>query len=137
MTNTPLTEAFRVDYDGLQFELLIPAEERELDTWQPGVYDAEMTYRGIRFLRYRGGFGDKGDRTDWVADLPVSCHVANHHGRGFAERRPGWGFYGKQTLREALDEAIENAVRAAHHDLGKATRRMVAITAALLKLEES
>ncbi len=51
--------------------------------WVEMTFDAEFFHRGIRWLRVKGGMGERGDREDWVADIPnVSISVHDYHWNG-------------------------------------------------------
>lgn len=105
-----------------------PNTDPELWPWAKHLeFDGEFHYRGVRWLHVKGGFGrgvryagrERG-RTDWVADVPVSMSVSNHHGVGFAAGREGWGFYGDKTLIEELDATIEQGLVGAREKLRRA-----------------
>lgn len=50
--------------------LLQPPVKRQIGGWVKMTYDATVQRHGLTWLRVQGGFGGRGDREDWVADLP-------------------------------------------------------------------
>ena len=87
---------------------LIEPQQVTIGNWREQTIDAEITYRGIRWVRVRGGFGDgHHPRQDWLADLPslglhVKCYLAKPDEWGDVCR--------KQTMHEAMDTAIARGV---------------------------
>lgn len=109
--------AATVDHGDIAITPLKPVELK-IGTWRVGTYDAEFHYRGLRWLRYQGGFGERGGREDWVAEAPISIAVSHHQGRGFA-RQGGWGFHGGKTLKEELDAVIDTAILTAREKVAE------------------
>lgn len=73
------------------------------------TFDASCVRCGITWLRVKGGFGDNGEREDWVADLPVTCaHVSTDdwcHGKGKVHATFD------QAVRTELARALDAAKR--------------------------
>jgi hypothetical protein len=71
--------------------------KRVIATWVEQEFDAEVYRFGIRWLRVKEGMGGKGNREDWVADLPVNASVHDYNWRS---AWPGWLNHG------SIDKAI-------------------------------
>lgn len=97
-------------------------ERRQLGHWVPGVYDAVLEYRGITWRRHQGGFGKRGDREDWQADVPA----ANMNAMRYLNK-PGWGHGGDLTMEQAMDQKIEVARRTLAHKIPEAERELTAL----------
>lgn len=81
--------------------------KRSLGSWVEMIFDAELIHRGILWLRVKDGFGGRGDREDWVAELSVSVSVSDYH---FVKEKY-WGFKEHQssTIFGAMDIQIMHA----------------------------
>lgn len=77
-------------------------------TWVEMEYDARGEYFGIIWLRVKDGMGGRGDREDWVADIPgVSIAVHDYHWNGEEFGSNHGSFLGaiKAETQRALDYA--------------------------------
>ncbi len=54
-------------------ELLPKMQRIKLGQWPEMKYDAKLSFQGIVWYRVQGGMGERGDREDWVADIPGVC----------------------------------------------------------------
>lgn len=107
---------------------------RKVGTWQEMTMDAELTFRGIRWFRAQGGFGDGTGwrREDWVADVQgVGLHV----GRYFQEPDVWKGV--NQTMEEAMIACVLQGVGIAERRRDEALRQLVELTNSLLRLQLS
>ena len=50
-----------------------PRKLKIADWCETVKYDASVTRHGITWYRAYKGFSERGDREDWVADLPAGC----------------------------------------------------------------
>lgn len=56
---------------------------KETGTYVKMEFDARGEYFGLTWLRVKDGMGGRGDREDWVADIPgVSISVHDYHWNG-------------------------------------------------------
>lgn len=79
-------------------------------------YDAKLTRRGVDWYRCKDGMGQRGDREDWVADLPgcsVSVNDYNWNGKDF-----GPSF---KSFEDALDGMLKMALH--HHEVSTQEKR--------------
>ena len=88
--------------------------KKKIGGWVEMEFDAKLIHRGIQWLRVKDGFGDKGDREDWVADIPITCiSVSDYHFR----KEMYWGFKEHQadTIFGAMDiQLLEAKEHIAH-----------------------
>lgn len=56
-----------------------PAIKRSIGGWVEMEYDASTQRLGLTWLRAKDGFGDSGEREDWVADIPSGCLSVNRY----------------------------------------------------------
>jgi hypothetical protein len=110
-------------------KLLKKAEVKKVGSWSEMTYDAE-TYV-IRWLRVKDGMGGRGDREDWVADIPgmtICVHDYNWKEMSFGVR------FGK-TRDEAMVAALKRHVCNARHDIIEARTKLVVMETGLNMLE--
>jgi len=79
----------------------------EIGGWSEMEYDAQMKRLGITWYRVKGGMGGRGDREDWIANLPSGCVVVH----GYQYRAPYWGFEKYRSLNAAIAGQIEGAIK--------------------------
>lgn len=79
----------------------------KVSSWVPQHVDAYYDCVGIKWARVVGGFGDHGDREDWIAVLPgVSMNVSRYR------NEPWRGTEGENaTMDDAIYAAMRSAVR--------------------------
>jgi hypothetical protein len=111
--------------------LISPPEKREIAGWAEMKYDARCVRYGITWLRVKDGIGGRGDREDWVADLPamtVSVHDYHFHA-------PYWGIERYPSFNAAIKGQIKRAVGYARQQADEYTRKTAALvrTAKILK----
>lgn len=66
-------------------KLLKPLKAK-IGGWVEMEFDAEVQVSGVRWLRVKGGMGERGDREDWVADAPLAASTHDYQWR-----KPYWG----------------------------------------------
>ena len=100
--------------------------ELKLGTYIPQWFDARMTFLGLDWYRVSRGFGGRGDRIDWIADVPaVALSVASH--------RPANGGFGWNS-----DSPFELVAAAeVKRYLGHALREREAAIAKLVELTDA
>lgn len=82
----------------------------EIPTWRAMQYDAELVVDGLTWRRAKDGFGDFGDREDWVLDIPaLSAHV------GLVPRRKWDGKH--DTREEAMRARVKETLRRAPSEI--------------------
>lgn len=84
---------------------LIEPREVKLATWLPQIVDAEIVLDGIKWYRVKGGFGNRHDREDWIADVPGISISTNDYSWNGEDFGPDYGTFEnacKQNLIEAL-----------------------------------
>ncbi len=100
-----------------------PPRRMEIGGWNELTYTAMKTYRGLKW--YKTCFGEKGEREDWVADLPgVTVNVSRY------TRNKKWEIVFKDptsSWEKAADAALERARDTVKHDLNKAIIRLAAL----------
>ncbi len=107
-----------------------PAVRKTVGGFIENTYSASLRYRGLTF--HRTDLGGRGDRTDWVADLPgASLAVSHLHGRGLAASRNGgtggWGRSGANTFRQEADAEIDRAAFHARFRLAEKAEELEAL----------
>jgi hypothetical protein len=75
--------------------------ELHLGRGLPQTFDAKITLRGIAWYRVRSGFGGRGDREDWIADLAVSVSVSDYHWNG-SDFGPDYGSFESACAAQAI-----------------------------------
>lgn len=71
--------------------------------WREQEFDAEIVVHGVKWFRVRNGLGGRGDREDWIADLPeISALVSNYNWRKNIAFGTFYGSFSKATLGELL-----------------------------------
>lgn len=66
--------------------------------WVQMDYDAKMRVNGIEWIRVKDGLSGKGDREDWIANIPSGC-VSIHD---YQYREPRWGFEQYRSMKAAM-----------------------------------
>lgn len=46
---------------------------KKVGDWVEMTFDAILERNGLTWLRVKDGFGEKGNREDWVLDIPTRC----------------------------------------------------------------
>ena len=89
--------------------------------WAEQDVDARAIHKGIDWYRVEDGFGTRGDREDWIADLPkLSVCVSRDLGSEYYRV----GVRNFPTIEEAMDEAIKNAMRHSDWKIDKCIEEM-------------
>lgn len=111
--------------------LVDPPEKRAVAGWSEMEYDARCVRRGITWLRVKDGMGRKGDREDWVADLPAYC-ISVHD---YQFRAPYWGLEQYPSFNAAIKGQMKRAIQHANELAEEQTRKAAALrkTVGLLK----
>lgn len=52
---------------------IIKTFKKKICNWVEMEFDAKVVKHGVTWLRVKDGMGGRGDRDDWVADLPDAC----------------------------------------------------------------
>jgi len=93
--------------------------KRKIGSWVEMEYDAKIKRLGMTWLRVKGGFGGRGDREDWVGDVPFGCiSVSNYN---WTEHN--FGHYG------TFDKAIIGETRLALENLESEIKKLAGKTA--------
>jgi hypothetical protein len=103
------------------YELIHSPVELQLGTFVPLVYDAKLQRNTIMWYRVQNGFGSRGDREDWVADLPVSVSVSDYHWNG-SDFGPSYGTFDNaclQVLRIELLDYLPQMIQRAKDKLSR------------------
>ena len=77
----------------------------KIGNWVELEYTNRMVYRGIEWLQT--DFGRRGDRIDWVANLPSQSVSTSRYLSGSYSN--GWNYGMFEHLSDAMDNAIVNA----------------------------
>ena len=86
---------------------------KKLNGWVEMEFTQGTVYRGIVWLKT--DFGGRGDRIDWVADLPWG---AVHVGKLLTGRyKEGWIYGQFESLTLAMDHALERALASSERDI--------------------
>lgn len=110
----------------------------KVGSWVLMTFDAYLEYRGIVWLRAKGGFGNGQaqnwhPREDWIAMLPsVSIHV----GRYFSTPNE-WRPADAVTIWDAMDIAVDDAIDHGQFDLRRKARELELLSIALNMLTRS
>lgn len=83
-------------------KLLSRTKTTAIGGWSSMMLDATLTRNGIRWLRVKGGFSGRGDREDWIADLPSSCCSVADYNWNDLDCGTNYG-----TFEKALDGKLE------------------------------
>lgn len=86
----------------------IPTVEMKMGNFIPQTVDAKIELYGITWYRVAGGFGGRGDREDWIADVhEVSICACDYqwNGESFG---PDFGTFDNACL-EALKSGLKYA----------------------------
>lgn len=78
---------------------------KQVGGWNELEFDAEVYVAGIRWLRVKGGMGERGDREDWVADVPCTASVHDYQWR-----EPRWGFTSYETFEQACQTELKSSL---------------------------
>lgn len=103
--------------------------EIETGGWVPTVVDAKLTRNGIDWYRVKDGMGGRGDREDWIADVPevcISVHDYHWNGSSFSFN------YG--TFENALDQSVARILPHIAEKIAEAQKRLIDLGIALGKL---
>ncbi len=111
----------------------ISSTTRRIGTWAEMKFDAELIHRGIRWLRVKGGFGGRGDREDWVADIGVSISVSDYHFT--KEKYCGFKEHQSDTIFGAMDIQIVEAKKNSDHTKKKQQEDLQELIAAIDQLD--
>lgn len=87
---------------------ITPPVKMKLDAWTEQEVDATVQRHGLTWYRVKGGMGGRGDREDWVADVPAVCisvHDYHYNGEDFG---PNHGSFDNACLQEAR-KSLEHA----------------------------
>lgn len=90
-----------------QINLLDPPVKRQIGNYREMAYDATLELDGLVWCRAEGGFGEAGDREDWICDVDeCSVHVVRH----LKPRGADWGRPNEYKTDDGRDEAMRYAV---------------------------
>lgn len=111
---------------------LIRPIKRKIGHWVEMVFDAEVTmHGGMRWLRVRGGFGQRGDREDWVADFPANISVSDCEWR-----EPRWGPRHYNSFEEATLSEMKIALVELQKEAKEAAQRSLNLQRAVDSLKD-
>lgn len=80
----------------------------KINTWVEMEYDAKLVFKGVTWYRVHKGFGGRGDREDWVGDLPgVNLSVSDY--MWMPSKRWGPVFY--RSFEKALEGQMYRALQ--------------------------
>jgi hypothetical protein len=83
---------------------------KKVGAWGKMEFDAAIRVYGVRWLRVKDGLGGRGDREDWVADLPevcVSVHDYHWNGDDFGANHGSFRGAIKAEMKSSLQHAID------------------------------
>jgi hypothetical protein len=106
--------------------------KKKIGCWVEMTFDAVTERFGVRWLRVKDGFGGRGDREDWVADIPHGClsvHDYHWNGDGFG---PDYG-----SFDGAIRGETKLMVDSLHHRENELRERLRKIQATVEILEKS
>ncbi len=81
---------------------LIKPLRKKIGTWVEMEFDATCRRNGLTWFRVKNGMGERGDREDWVADVPgvsISVHDYHYNGEDFG---PSYGSFDNACLQESI-----------------------------------
>lgn len=97
----------------------IAPTKKKLGSYVELTYDARLEYLGLNWFRVQGGFGGKGDRDDWVADVPGICvSVSRWH------NKPGYGWDGDLDRETAMKKEVESMLDAIGYRISETVARL-------------
>ncbi len=91
--------------------LLLQPKRQKIGGWVEQIHDAKLHRLGLTWYRVQEGFGGRGDREDWVADVPriavsVSrCYNSQSWGSVFDDKVVSFNEAMKLEVAEKLDES--------------------------------
>lgn len=107
--------------------------------WIEEDYDEAIVYRGITWRHVEGGFGHRGDRDDWIADLPAGNLCVSRYfwktKKPWANDQAGYGFEGDRTRDDEMDRALERGLESIEFKMEDAIQHLAALVAAKTKLK--
>jgi hypothetical protein len=107
---------------------------KKIGDWVEMEFDATFVYLGIMWLRVKNGFGDRGDRESWVADITDSSpHVSDYH---FVKERY-CGFKNYPSFESALRGEMKYALSNAREKLKEKKRLVNRIKSSIYQLEKA
>lgn len=107
--------------------------------WLDQAYDEALVYRGVTWRHVEGGFGGRGDRDDWVADLPAGSISVNRYlwkaKAPWPNEQAGYGYNGDRTRDDEMDRALERGLARIEFSLEATIQTLAAQVAAKAKLK--
>ena len=97
-------------------KLLRKPLQKKIGGWTTLVLDAVLNKGDYRWYRVKDGFGEHGDREDWVADVPARLCISVSD---YMFREPFWGFEHYKSFESALSGQLKRAIIYARNDLKK------------------
>lgn len=94
-------------------------------------YDAALEFSGIRWFRVHKGMGCRGDREDWVADVPGIC-VSVHN---YQWRAPFWGLVRYESFRAAMIGEAKSALESAAYRIAEKEKEVFTLRKGMESLE--
>lgn len=109
---------------------------RKFSTWVEMEYDAKLVFKGVTWYRVKGGFGQRGDREDWVGNLPgVSLSVCDY----MWMKSKRWGFDVYPSFEKALEGQMRKALTWSRRKLievrMESAKQIITLTNSMLLLE--
>jgi len=93
---------------------------KKLNGWRELEFTQGTLHRGIVWLRT--DFGGRGDRIDWVADVPWGSIYVSKYLSGWGSG--GWHYGQYQSLTLAMDLALERALARSERDIQETVERL-------------
>lgn len=115
--------------------LIDPPIQVKPATWIEQTVDASIVKNGVTWYRVKGGFGNRGNREDWIADLPVSVSVHDYHWNG-EDFGPSYETFDNACVEE-LKRALEHTkfLKAeAQQKVTEAQQKVRNMTSAIIKI---
>lgn len=106
---------------------------KKIGGWVEMDFDRELTHRSVRWLRVKGGFGARGDREDWVADVDeLTVAVADS-----SWRPPYFGFHRYPSMRAAMDDQLRRGIAQLEEQAQEMAARLDRVRSSLAHVKEN
>ena len=96
-------------------KLLTPPLRAKIGDWVEMTFDACLFYRNIVWYRVKGGFGERSDREDWVADLPSNCVSISDY---------NWNPGSFESFKKAMDSSLRRGLKHTKLDIEKLQKEL-------------
>jgi len=118
---------------------LIKPFQSTFGSWIKQTFDAKVERFGLTWYRVQGGFGGKGGREDWVADIPCACLSASdlyHDGLSLWGKKGSFDQEAAKETKDVLEHAIRR-VKEIELELAQTKKTVKLLKAAVYDIEET